>query len=133
MAEWKRNKKSAVEPPVKPEPPQAARCIVSDTTVEALAPLLLANPRGLLFAREELAGWIGSFDRYAGGKGGADSAHWLSMHSGEPIIVDRKTGNPPRSTSPMPTSPFAGASSRGYCTVLSARSIENRAWQLDCC
>ena len=29
----------------------------------------------------------------------------------------------------MPTSPFAGASSRGYCTVLSARSIENRAWQ----
>ena len=48
MAEWKRNKKSAVEPPVKPEPPQAARCIVSDTTVEALAPLLLANPRGLL-------------------------------------------------------------------------------------
>lgn len=94
MAKWKRDKKATDEPPEKPEAPQAERCIVSDTTVEALAPLLLANPRGLLLARDELAGWIGSFDRYAGGKGGADAAHWLSMHNGESIVVDRKTGNP---------------------------------------
>ena len=91
---WKRDKKATDDPPTKPEPPQAERCIVSDTTVEALAPLLLANPRGLLLARDELAGWIGSFDRYAGGKGGADAAHWLSMHNGESIVVDRKTGIP---------------------------------------
>jgi hypothetical protein len=31
--------------------------------------------------------------RHAGGQG-ADAAHWLSMHSGESIIVDRKTGHP---------------------------------------
>ncbi|HWB10091.1 MAG TPA: DUF3987 domain-containing protein [Pirellulales bacterium] len=59
-----------------------------------MAPLLSANPRGLLLARDELAGWIGSFDRYAGGKGSADAANWLSMHNGESIVVDRKTGNP---------------------------------------
>jgi hypothetical protein len=94
LAEWKRDKKVTDDPPTKPEAPQAERCIVSDTTVEALAPLLLANPRGLLLARDELAGWIGSFDRYAGGKGGADAAHWLSMHNGESIVVDRKTGIP---------------------------------------
>jgi len=94
LAEWKRDKNASNDPPEKPEAPQAARCVVSDTPVEALAPLLLANPRGLLLSRDELAGWIGSFDRYAGGKGGADSAHWLSMHNGESIIVDRKTGNP---------------------------------------
>jgi len=94
LAEWKRDKKAADDPPKKPEVPQAERCIVSDTTVEAMAPLLLANPRGLLLARDELAGWIGSFDRYAGGKGGADAAHWLSMHNGESIVVDRKTGIP---------------------------------------
>jgi hypothetical protein len=94
LAEWKRDKKTTDEPPAKPELPQAERCIVSDTTVEALAPLLLANPRGLLLARDELAGWLGSFDRYAGGKGGADAAHWLSMHNGESVVVDRKTGNP---------------------------------------
>ena len=94
MSEWKRDKKTDEPPPEKPEPPHAARYIVSDTTVEALAPLLLANPRGVLLARDELAGWIGSFDRYAGGKGGADAAHWLSMHNGESIVVDRKTGIP---------------------------------------
>ncbi|MEX2175365.1 MAG: DUF3987 domain-containing protein [Pirellulaceae bacterium] len=94
FAEWKRDKKATNDPPEKPEAPHADRCIVSDTTVEALAPLLLANPRGLLLARDELAGWIGSFDRYSGGKGGADAAHWLSMHNGESIIVDRKTGIP---------------------------------------
>jgi hypothetical protein len=94
MAAWKRDTKGSDDPPEKPEAPQAERFVVSDTTVEALAPLLLANPRGLLLARDELAGWIGSFDRYAGGKGGADAAHWLSMHNGESIIVDRKTGNP---------------------------------------
>jgi hypothetical protein len=92
LAEWKRDRKAADDPPEKPDTPQAERYIVSDTTVEALAPLLLANPRGLLLARDELAGWIGSFDRYAGGKGGADAAHWLSMHNGESVIVDRKTG-----------------------------------------
>ena len=72
-------RKTTDEPPEKPEAPQAERCIVSDTTVEALAPLLLANPRGLLLARDELAGWIGSFDRYAGGKGGRGRG---------PLVVD---------------------------------------------
>jgi hypothetical protein len=95
MAAWKRDKDAAGDPPEKPDPPQAERFIVSDTTVEALAPILLANPRGLLLARDELAGWIGSFDRYAGkGKAGADSANWLSMFNAEAIIVDRKTGIP---------------------------------------
>lgn len=93
MAEWKRSK-SKEPPPGKPEEPQPERCVVSDTTVEALAPLLLANDRGLLMARDELAGWIGSFDRYASGGKGADASHWLSMHGGESITVDRKTGTP---------------------------------------
>ena len=94
LSAWKRDKKTDAPPPAKPDTPQAARFVVSDTTVEALAPLLQSNPRGLLLARDELAGWIGSFDRYAGGKGGADAAHWLSMHNGESLVVDRKTGNP---------------------------------------
>jgi hypothetical protein len=95
MAAWKRDKHTTDDPPPKPEPPMAERFIVSDTTVEALAPILLANPRGLLLARDELAGWVGSFDRYAGrGRAGADAANWLSMFNAEGIIVDRKTGMP---------------------------------------
>jgi hypothetical protein len=95
LSEWKR-RKNAGDPPAKPEPPQAERMHVSDVTVEAIAPILLANPRGLLLACDELAGWVGSFDRYAnkGGGIGADAAHWLSMHNGEAILVDRKSGRP---------------------------------------
>jgi hypothetical protein len=90
---WNERKKG--ERGEKPQPPTCERFIVSDTTVEALAPILLANPRGLLLARDELAGWFGSFDRYAGkGSAGADSANWLSMFNAESIIVDRKTGTP---------------------------------------
>jgi hypothetical protein len=95
MVAWKRDKNAASDPPEKPDSPQAERLIVSDTTVEALAPILLANPRGVLLARDELAGWFGSFDRYAGkGRAGADSANWLSMFNAESVIVDRKTGIP---------------------------------------
>ncbi len=64
LSAWKRDK-TDYDPPDKPQPPQAVRYIVSDTTVEAIAPILLDNPGGLLMARDELAGWIGSFDRYA--------------------------------------------------------------------
>lgn len=95
MTTWKRSKNQCEEPPAKPDPPPCERFIVSDTTVEALAPLLLTNPRGVLLARDELSGWIGSFDRYAGkGKAGADSANWLSVFNAESIVVDRKTGIP---------------------------------------
>ena len=92
---WKRNKNATGEPPAKPEPPPCVRFIVSDTTVEALAPILAANPRGVLVACDEASGWLGSFDRYAGkGKVSADSSNWLSTHTGESITVDRKTGTP---------------------------------------
>ena len=97
---WKRQAAKghgdAGDPPEKPAPPTTRRYIVSDTTTEALAPILLCNPRGVLLARDELAGWLGSFDRYAkAGRAGADSAHWLSMHNGEAMTIDRKTGIPP--------------------------------------
>ncbi|TVQ57334.1 MAG: DUF3987 domain-containing protein, partial [Phycisphaerales bacterium] len=100
LTAWKRQASKgngdASEPPEKPEPPIAQRYIVSDTTCEALAPILLGNPRGVMLARDELNGWLGSFDRYAKtGRGGADSANWLSMHNGESMTIDRKTGNPP--------------------------------------
>ena len=90
-AAWKR--KPQGDPPAAPQEPQAIRLIVADTTVEGLMPILQANPRGVLVARDEMSGWVGAFDRYAGGKG-ADAAHWLSMWGAEQVIVDRKSGTP---------------------------------------
>ena len=90
LTKWKR--KPAGDPPEKPSPPATPRIVVSDTTVEALAVVLQDNPQGVLLARDELAGWIGSFDKYAKGRGGSDVSHWLSMYNGETMTVDRKTG-----------------------------------------
>jgi hypothetical protein len=62
----------------------------SDITVEALAERLDNQPRGLIVLRDELSGWLGSFNRY--NRGRADAAHWLSMYGARDLVVDRKTG-----------------------------------------
>lgn len=67
------------------------RAIVGDITFEALAGLLYDNRHGLLLVCDELAAWLASFTRY---KGSSDAARWLSLHSGDPLTVDRKTSEP---------------------------------------
>jgi hypothetical protein len=94
-AAWKRQAasgKADEEPPAKPAIPAARRCLVADATVESLAPILADNPRGLLLARDELAGWFGGMDRYSGKAGAADEPFFLSTYNGSPHTVDRKTG-----------------------------------------
>lgn len=71
-----------------PNKPERPRIFVSDTTPEALARLLSHNEKGLLTVRDELAGWIGSFNRYASGQGG-DRAFWLEAYGGRPYTIDR--------------------------------------------
>ena len=94
LARWKKAaaRGAAGDPPERPERPTAKRVVVNDATVEALVPVLKANPRGVLVAVDELAGLVQSFDAYKpGGRGGADRSKWLSMHSAGPVTVDRKT------------------------------------------
>ncbi len=67
----------------------ARRLLCSDVTIERMAEILAANPRGVLLARDELAAWIGSFTRYRG-QGGSDCPHWLEIHRAGSIVVDRK-------------------------------------------
>ncbi len=84
-------KQSGSEGP-KPEEPRPLRRVVRDVTVEGLAVLLSDTPRGVLLARDELAAWMGGFDKYSGGKG-EESAHWLEMYRAGRITVDRKHGD----------------------------------------
>jgi len=93
LAEWKKSKGSTAVP-VPPEKPVPRRIWTADTTVEAAA-VLLADPRsrGILIVSDELTGWLGSFDRYKGGKG--DEGFYLSAHGGKSYIADRKTGDRP--------------------------------------
>jgi len=89
-ADWWRNTRGRGDPPEKPEPPVCVRHVVSDCTVESLAPILSSNPRGVLLAKDELSGWLRSFNQYKGSKG-SDVANWLEMHRAGCVTVDRKT------------------------------------------
>ena len=92
---WKSKGRGDGKPqPTPPEAPVCERFVVSDVTIEALADRLQHAPRGLLVACDELSGWFQSFDQYRSGRGG-DVAHWLTMHAGRDLLVDRKTGDKP--------------------------------------
>jgi hypothetical protein len=99
FAAWK---KSAIEkgrgpigdPPPKPAPPTCRRLIASDITVEALGKVLSENPRGIGVVRDELTGWVRSFNQYRGGRG-ADRQFYLSSWSGVGVEIDRKTQGDP--------------------------------------
>lgn len=80
-------------PPAAPEAPVCERFVSNDTTIEALAAMLAASPRGLLLACDELASWLGGFERYAGkaGRPSSEAARWLPMHRAGSLRVDRRT------------------------------------------
>ena len=70
-----------------PDPPTRPRVLAMDTTTEELQQMLAHQPRGLLYVRDELSGWLGGHDRY-GGKG-SDRAFFLECWNGGNYIVDR--------------------------------------------
>jgi hypothetical protein len=94
LLEWKKAKQQG-ERPEPPERPVARRVWTADTTVEAAAATLASDPtaRGIVIIADELVSWLGSFDRYKGGRG--DEGFFLSGHGGDSFIADRKTGDKP--------------------------------------
>jgi len=91
LARWKRRPDGPI--PQEPSQPIPDRCLVSDVTVEALAPILQQQPRGVLLAADELGAWLASFNQYKGGKG-SDVEKWLELHRAGTITVDRKQAAP---------------------------------------
>ena len=97
---WEKEVKAAVkrdvpaprmpEAAIPPPKPVRPRIVTNDPTIEAVAEILSGIPRGLLLHRDELAAFIGSFDKYSGGKGGADRASWLEAWNAAPKTIDRK-------------------------------------------
>lgn len=65
---------------------EVPRFAIIDATVEKVARVLATSPKGILLERDELAGWLGSFDRYGGG---GDRAFWLEAYNGGWYTIDR--------------------------------------------
>ena len=76
-------------PPAADAPPAPARprVVAMDVTTEELQRLFAEQPRGLLYMRDELTGWLGNHDRY-GGHGG-DHAFYLDAWNGGAYVADR--------------------------------------------
>ncbi|MEL6234056.1 MAG: DUF3987 domain-containing protein [Pseudomonadota bacterium] len=99
---WKEAVKAALKddkaPPARPDmadpgpepfPPQLR---LGDITVERLAVILSRQPKGLLMARDELAGWLTGMNRYA--DGGTDRPFWLEAYGGRTYLVERMGRDP---------------------------------------
>jgi putative DNA primase/helicase len=74
-----------------PDEPIRRRTLVMDATPEAMGSILAGNPQGTLHFRDELAGWLTSFERYA--PGGRE--FWLEAFGGRPFVIDRKGASGP--------------------------------------
>lgn len=78
--------KAAGENPTRPAQPD--KVLLSDTTIEALFRIHDNRPRGIAIDRDELSGFMASFDRYSSG---GELNMWLSLWSGMQVAVDRIT------------------------------------------
>jgi hypothetical protein len=84
----KEREQQVIDEPVKPI---WNKFLLSDFTPEALAEVHKFNKRGIGVYADELAGWVKNFNRYSKG---SEMEFWLSVWSGKPINIDRKTGEP---------------------------------------
>jgi len=93
---WKEEVKAALksgdtvpEKPSEADPgpePLKPRYALADATVEKIAVIVSAQPRGTLLARDELSGWLGNMSRYSGG---SDRPFWLEAYGGRGYNVER--------------------------------------------
>jgi hypothetical protein len=66
------------------------RLYATDPTIERLAPLLQARPRGMMLIRDELSGLFANMGRYSGG---SDRPFWLEAWNGGRHVVERVSGS----------------------------------------
>lgn len=65
---------------------------VSDMTFECLVPIHISNPRSIITYKDELSSWFQTFNQY---RKGADQQGWLSIYSGSPLKVNRRSEKAP--------------------------------------
>jgi len=72
------------------ERPKQTRVLLEDVTVEAAQEVMRDSPDGVLCLHDELSGWFGGMDKYAGHRGAAkDRGFWLTAYNGGPYTFNR--------------------------------------------
>lgn len=94
--------------------------LVTDFTPEALTEVHKFNKRGIGVYADELASWFKNFNRY---NKGSEEQFWLSVWSGKPIRVNRKTSEP--IYIPLPFISVAGTIQPGVLNELADNRTEN--------
>lgn len=110
----KEREQRIIDDPIKPI---WQKFLLSDFTPEALAEVHKFNKRGIGVYVDELAGWFKNFNRY---NKGSEMEFWLSQWSGQPINIDRKTGEPV--FIPLPFISVAGTIQKGILNELAKDS-----------
>ncbi len=110
----KKERDPELEEPVRPF---WQKHIVSDFTPEALTEVHKYNKRGIGVYVDELAGWYKNFNRYTNG---SEMEFWLSVWSGKPISIDRKTNEPV--FIPLPYISVGGTIQKGILNLLAKDS-----------
>ncbi|MBV6515355.1 MAG: hypothetical protein HPKKFMNG_00993 [Planctomycetes bacterium] len=93
LDEWKARCDLLKPHQARPERPRRKQAVVSDTTIEALAPVLDVSPRVLAY-HDELGGMFDSMGCYKA-RGGHDRSVWLSLYNCARITVNRKSNPDP--------------------------------------
>lgn len=102
------------------EKPIYKKMILSDFTPEKLSETLQHNKKGVLIFRDELLGWIKSFDKY---KKGGDQQMYLEFFNGDTISVDRVSKGPIRVENPNVN--ILGGMQPDILKIMAANNREN--------
>jgi hypothetical protein len=113
----KERDQQGIDDPIKPV---WNKCLLSDFTPEALAEVHKFNRRGIGVYADELISWIKNLNRY---NNGSEEQFWLSVFSGKPINIDRKSGDPVFIPSPFIS--VAGTIQNGVLNELAKNRTEN--------
>ena len=103
-----------------PISPTWEQYLVTDFTPEAIADVHKFNERGIGVYVDELASWFKNFNRY---NKGSEEQFWLSVWSGKPIRINRKTTEP--TYIPLPFISVAGTIQPGVLNELAENRTEN--------
>ncbi len=75
-----------------PEKPKRTQYYMDDAMLEALAPALMDNPKGIMWRVDEISGLLSSFDRYSpAGKEGGTRARLLSSYDSGSWKISRRS------------------------------------------